>query len=176
MPIAAAEATRPQFASEEDYLASLGIEVEIHCNRRDEIDRIAELCNKANQFNLTTIRHTVSEIAGLMDYATVYSLNVKDKYGDQGLCGVLIVQASSVDTFLLSCRVLGRGIEYSPWQTLDLKFLVACYIPTEKNDQVRTFWGRVGLTPDQLAPGKITGYMGVATVKCPSWIKVTYAV
>ena len=175
--LAAAEATRPQFDSEEDFLASLGIEVEIHCNRRDEIERIAELTQKSNQFNLTTIRYAPEVIASLMDLNHVYSLNVKDRFGDQGLCGVLITKGSTVEAFLLSCRVLGRGIEFSPWQMLGfLGALTACYIPTAKNGQVEDFWDRVGLFRANKGPMNIQGYMGEATVKCPPWIKVTYAV
>ena len=175
--LAAAEATRPQFASEEDYLASLGIEVEIHCNRRDEIERIAELTQKSNQFNLTTIRYAPEVIESLMDLNHVYTLTVRDKFGDQGLCGVLITKGSTVETFLLSCRVLGRGIEFSPWQTLGfLGALTAAYIPTAKNGQVEDFWDRVGLFRANKGPMNIQGYMGEATVECPSWIKVTYAV
>ena len=175
--LAAAEATRPQFASEEDYLASLDIEVEIHCNRRDEIERIAELTQKSNQFNLTTIRYAPEVIESLMDLNHIYTLTVRDKFGDQGLCGVLITKGSTVEAFLLSCRVLGRGIEFSPWQMLGfLGALTACYIPTAKNGQVEDFWDRVGLFRANKGPMNIQGYMGEATVKCPPWIKVTYAV
>jgi FkbH-like protein len=182
--LAAAEATRPQFDSEEAFLASLGIEVEIHCNRRDEIDRIAELCNKSNQFNLTTLRYTPGQIALLMapDHAEVYSLNVKDKFGDQGLCGVLIVDHGQIEEFCLSCRILGRGIEWSPWKSLftngQLRYmdhLHARYVPTAKNGQVADFWSKVGLTeddPNQDGPGC---YQGTVKVNCPSWIKVTRA-
>jgi FkbH-like protein len=172
--LAAAERTRPQFTSETEYLSSLEIEVEIHLNRTDEIPRIAELCQKVNQFNLTTVRHTEADIAEIMQYGHVYSLSVKDKFGDQGLCGVLIFVEPAVENFMLSCRVLGRGIEYSPWQALHLGYVTAQYIPTPKNEQVRTFWGRVGLTPDNILGGP-TNYQGRATVECPSWIKVTYA-
>ena len=173
--LAAAEATRPKFASEEEYLASLGIEVEIHCNRRDEIERIAELTQKCNQFNLTTIRHTTEQITNLMETSNVYSLNVRDTFGNQGLCGVLILRGSTVESFLLSCRVLGRGVEFSPWRDLALGPLTSCYIPTEKNRQVADFWNRVGLQRANKGSMNIQGYMGEATVLCPSWIKVSRA-
>jgi FkbH-like protein len=182
--LAAAERTRPQFKTEEEYLASLGIEVEIHCNRSDEIPRIAELCQKVNQFNLTTVRYTEGQIAQLMaeGYADVYSLNVKDKFGDQGLCGVLIVDHGQIDEFCLSCRILGRGIEFSPWKLLfangQLRYmdhLRTCYIATEKNHQVADFWPKVGLIVVAGADMRGVNYQGSVKVDCPSWIKVTRA-
>jgi FkbH-like protein len=167
--LAAAERTRPQFETEEEYLSSLGIEVEIHCNRSDEIPRIAELTQKANQFNLTTHRFTESQIkAQIVLHSDVYSLSYRDKFGDQGLVGVIILIGHEVDTFLLSCRVLGRGVEFAPWEFLDLGEVRAEYAPTAKNGQVEGFWRSVKLLP--YASDK---YEGRINSSCPSWIKVT---
>lgn len=146
-------------ASQEEYLASLELKVTIHRNDGASAARIAELTQKSNQFNLTTRRYTVAQIDALMDSdsADVYSIHVADKYGDSGLTGVLITKRDEpeivrVDSFLMSCRVLGRGAESSFWEALRQhalglggRSLVAEYLPTAKNAQVRDFWDRLGL-------------------------------
>jgi FkbH-like protein len=157
----AAEATseRARHATEEEFLASLDLEVMVRRNDRATAPRISELTQKSNQFNLTTRRYTVGEIAALMDSddADVYSIHVADKFGDSGLTGVTVLRydghdEAAIDTFLLSCRVLGRGVETSLWGPIleatrakGCTTLVADYIPTAKNGQVVDFWDRLGL-------------------------------
>ena len=150
---------RQRYANQDEYLASLGMKVTIRGNDKASSSRIAELTQKSNQFNLTTRRYTVSEIDELMhsDDADVYSIHVADKFGDAGLTGVVITRLAEpdgmlVDTFLMSCRVLGRGVELSFWSALGQhalragrRNLVAEYRPTTKNAQVRDFWDRLGL-------------------------------
>ena len=157
----AAEATneRGRHATEEEFLASLGLEVTVRRNDRPNAPRISELTQKSNQFNLTTRRYTVGEIVSLMesDNADVYSVHVADKFGDSGLTGVAALRydghaEAAIDTFLLSCRVLGRGVETSLWGPIldaarvrGCTTLVADYLPTAKNGQVLDFWDRLGL-------------------------------
>ena len=150
---------RQRYSSEDEYLASLKLKVTIRRNDRASTARIAELTQKSNQFNLTTRRYSVTQIDSLMDSdeADVYSIHVADKFGDAGLTGVVITRRAApdstlVDTFLLSCRVLGRGVELSFWKSLQQdaldwgsRSLVAEYLPTAKNAQVRDFWDRLGL-------------------------------
>ncbi len=151
---------RAAFASQADYLASLGMTVTLHRNDRSVAPRVAELTQKSNQFNLTTRRYAVSAISSLMESgdADVYTIHVADKFGDSGLTGVVIVrrddlQTIRVDSFLMSCRVLGRGIEMAFWDAIREDALatgrdqiVAEYLPTAKNAQVEDFWERLGLT------------------------------
>ncbi len=152
-------ADRVNFATQEAYLASLGIRVTIRLNDRASAPRIAELTQKSNQFNLTTRRRTEAEILDLMGsgLADVLSVNVQDRFGDSGLTGVAIVtfegETAKVDSFLLSCRILGRGVEDACWPVVfdDLRArgcrrLGATYLPTAKNGQVREFWERAGFT------------------------------
>jgi len=167
--LAAAEKTRPQFETEEDFLASLGMKVVVRLNERSEAPRIAELTQKVNQFNLTTRRYTETEILGLMHTWTVYSLHFSDRFGDQGLVGVLILKAKLVDTFLLSCRVLGRGVEFAPWEGMTR--LTARYSPTDKNEQVCDFWDRLGLTFTGETHG-VRHYNGDPRTRCPYYIEV----
>jgi FkbH-like protein len=179
--LAEAEKTRPQFASDEEFLASLDIQVELHCDRYDEIPRIAELTQKANQFNLTTRRYAEGQIADWMAKGYVYSIHVKDKFGDQGLVGVVIVETGRIDTFLLSCRVLGRGIERAVWnpifdtmREIGWQWVTAQYIPTSKNEQVRNFWPSLGFEPR--IGGEWVHRLDTLDVPCPLWITVTLVV
>jgi FkbH-like protein len=101
----------------EEFLASLQLEVEIAPMREDQLPRVAQLTQRTNQMNATCARRTESEIrkSGL----ECHVVTVRDRFGDYGLCGVMMFgrQAKapaplSVDTFLLSCRALGRGVEH----------------------------------------------------------------
>jgi FkbH-like protein len=158
---AQAAAERARFATQAEYLASLGLRVGIRRNAAASAPRIAELTQKSNQFNLTTRRYSVAEIRALMDsgHADVYSIEVADRFGDSGLTGVVITRTDEgdptmarIDSFLMSCRVLGRDIELAPWGDLvaaararGCTTLRAEYLPTAKNAQVRDFWDRLGL-------------------------------
>ena len=81
-----------------------------------QVPRVSQLTLRTNQFNLTTKRYTESEIKFLLDNGDyVFYLNLQDKFGDYGITGVCIVKVvggiADVDTFLLSCRILGRYVE-----------------------------------------------------------------
>ena len=151
-----------KFASVEDFLASLELAAYIkHYSPEDAgpLARVAQLSQKTNQFNLTTRRYSETEIldfAGRPDYM-VLGMNVTDKFGDFGLTGVLIAQVDGkvarMDSFMLSCRILGRNLErqfvITALQNLQEKwgvdFVVAEYLPTQKNAQVADFWDKNGL-------------------------------
>jgi FkbH-like protein len=150
---AAALAEESQHGTREDYLASLGLVVELRRDPRDAVARIAQLTQKSNQFNLTTRRYTETEIADLLESpdATVYALGVRDRFGDSGLTGVAIVRydrdVAFVDTFLMSCRVLGRDVELAPWSAIvadararGCNALTAEWLRTSRNAQVERFF------------------------------------
>lgn len=105
--------------SHEEFLASLDLQVVLHRDDPLTLERVAQLTNKTNQFNLTTIRRSEAEIADLLASAdhTVYAASVSDRFGDYGLVGVAITErhgnVMSIDSLLMSCRVLKRGIETS---------------------------------------------------------------
>jgi FkbH-like protein len=100
-----------------EYLRSLAIETEIFQPRDADLPRITQLINKTNQFNLTTRRRTEGDVISLASDARVriYGVRVRDRFGDYGLTGAAIVgwesNCAKIDTFLLSCRVLGRRVE-----------------------------------------------------------------
>lgn len=144
----------------EQYLASLAIAVTVHRATDREIPRVAQLTQKTNQFNLTTRRYTEAQIAAFASdpaYA-VLTLAVRDKFGDSGLTGVLIAHndgnVGTIDTLLLSCRILGRTIEIAfVLKSLELMERLwkidlwrGEYIPTAKNQQVAGFWQLMGFT------------------------------
>lgn len=119
------------------------------------VQRIAQMTQKTNQFNLTTRRYTDADIRGFVeDGWKVWCIRVADKFGDNGITGAIMVTCSGeIDTFLLSCRILGKGIEvafakkaFALLIEADFETLTAKYLPTLKNVQVRNFWERVGFT------------------------------
>jgi FkbH-like protein len=102
----------------QDFLAGLDLKIEIEPIETDQISRVSQLTQRTNQFNLTTIRRSESEISRLITTGEIEILivRVKDRFGDYGLVGAIFYQqreqSLDVDTFLLSCRVLGRGVEH----------------------------------------------------------------
>ncbi len=105
-------------ATLEGFLAALQLQVHIAPLEEAQLDRVAQLTQRTNQFNCSTIRRTESELQRfcLEAKAGCLVINVSDRFGDYGLVGAILFTENQedleVDTFLLSCRVLGRGVEY----------------------------------------------------------------
>jgi len=129
----------------QDYLQSLDLNLEYGLNRESEIGRITQLINKTNQFNLTTRRYSENEVNSIMKTDEVYDFRVVDKYGDMGIVGVCIVKGNNIDTFLMSCRALGREVESTMLKIIckDRK-LSAEFIPSKKNQMVCEFYDKNG--------------------------------
>lgn len=147
-----------QFETNEQYLASLDLRVQLARDDAASLARISELTLKSNQFNLTTLRQSPAEIRQRIDSesGTVYSLDVSDRFGDAGLTGVVLAswqgETARIDAFLMSCRVIGRGVEFCFWPALaedarrhGCHIIEAEYRPTAKNAQVADFYDRLGL-------------------------------
>ena len=126
----------------------------VYIDNKKYISRISQMTQKTNQFNLTTKRYTENEIALMIDNKSinVIAINVHDKYGDSGLTGLAILDntKAEIDTFLLSCRVIGRNIEYQLMNIIidkakknKLKELNSSYIRTNKNQQVADFYPKL---------------------------------
>jgi FkbH-like protein len=148
---------RESFASVEDYISSLGIGVSVIKNRKDVSDRLFQMCQKTNQFNLTTKRYSKIEIESLIDSDNfeVFAFSVSDRFGDSGITALMIIEKdhniAKIDSFLMSCRVIGRNIE-----SLIMKYIVewcslngiskidSSYIKTKKNNQVEMFYENLG--------------------------------
>lgn len=107
-----------QAANLEQFIASLNVRVDIARLAPERLSRAAQLTQRTNQFNLTTIRRSEAELVELLNSGRheIYTAEVSDRFGEYGLTGLLIVEMSEgecrADTFLLSCRVLGRGVEH----------------------------------------------------------------
>jgi FkbH-like protein len=148
------EAQRKSLASSigsiDDYIASLGLNLEVGINRKSNARRIAQLTNKTNQFNLTTRRYGESEIIMAMEEGKVFDFRVIDRFGDMGIVGVVILRDRNIETFLMSCRALGRKIEQTMLEYCcrenDSWPLTAEYAGTEKNTMVSKFYDDAGLT------------------------------
>jgi FkbH-like protein len=103
--------------SMESYLAGLQLNVEMREAGPHDLARLAQLTQKTNQFNLSLRRRTVEAVKALDSSYRLFVLNARDRFGDYGQIGCCILrrdespQSLVIDTFLLSCRVLGRGVE-----------------------------------------------------------------
>ncbi|MFZ5542154.1 MAG: HAD-IIIC family phosphatase [Pseudomonadota bacterium] len=177
------------YATHEEYLASLDLRVALRLNDFANVARISELTLKSNQFNLTTLRQTVGEIRDRMESpaAAVYSLTVEDRFGSAGLTGVVLMswqgEVAVVDAFLMSCRVIGRGVEFSVWAEIaraaaerGCTFIEAEYRPTAKNTQVADFYDKLGLPLVKGSDGVKRYRSPLASFTPPKtdWIKVTH--
>lgn len=146
------------FASLDDYLESLEMVGEAKAFEPERFARIAQLTQRSNQFNLRTVRYTEDEIGRVAEddrYLTLY-YTLKDKFGDHGLVSVVILEKRSetelfVDTWLMSCRVLKRGMEEFIVNCLirtarehGFRIVRAEYIPTPKNKMVQDIYKTMG--------------------------------
>ena len=152
------EAKRKQEMSEslnlDDYIAKLEMVADIHRMRDSELDRVVQLINKTNQFNVTTKRYTQAEVEAIADDPnnSIYVVYSSDKYGDSGLISVIILIGSDIDvridTFLMSCRVMGRKLEdviiNELAEACKGRKLVGEFIPTAKNAPVQELYDRLG--------------------------------
>ncbi len=147
------------FADYSDFLRSLDMVAEIKPFTPVYLDRIAQLTNKTNQFNLTTRRYTRSEIERISREDRFIHLygRLTDKFGDNGLITVAVGEVADdslrVLLWLMSCRVLKRGMEQAMMDALvqccqarGLKTILGAYLPTAKNTMVAGLYGELGFT------------------------------
>ncbi|MCH5193782.1 MAG: HAD-IIIC family phosphatase [Oscillospiraceae bacterium] len=145
------------FTDYNEYLLSLEMKGEIKAFAPMYISRIAQLTNKSNQFNLTTVRYTAEQIKAAAEDTgriTLYG-KLSDKFGDNGVVSVVIGRQEKnechIELWLMSCRVLKRNMEEAMLDTLvkrcqerDISKLIGYYYPTKKNGMVRDFYERMG--------------------------------
>jgi FkbH-like protein len=143
----------------DDYLESLEMTAKIGPFQELDVERIAQLTQRSNQFNLRTIRYTNVEIESIMakpNFLTV-SVEVADKFGNYGLIGVVIIEtngsSANIDTWIMSCRVLKRTVEHTVMNyvvehllKLNIQTLNGQYIPTEKNKLVLNLLRDLGMS------------------------------
>ncbi len=155
-----------QIGDYDDYLASLDMACELSAFDGIGRARIAQLINKSNQFNLTTRRYTEAEVAAAEAEPQVFDLQVRlvDRFGDTGMISVVIARASGeewlIDTWLMSCRVLGRRVEEAVLASLvqgaraaGAKRLVGEWLPSPKNAMVERHYEKLGFKPAGMIDG-----------------------
>ena len=146
-----------EFRNLKDYYKYLEMEVFIGNGVDFTIPRISQMTQRTNQFNLTLRRYSESEIKNLYEErsSSVRYLKLKDRFGDMGIVGAAILKYEGricyIDTFLLSCRAIGRGVEdllLNDCAVLagknNCKELRGIYICAEKNSQVKDFYSKKG--------------------------------
>jgi FkbH-like protein len=143
----------------DEFLSQLGIRIDIRRADKFTIPRISQLVQKTNQFNLTTIRFQEEEILKFSEDKNmlVGCAQTADKFGDNGITGVFIVKKDpdysewNIEAFLLSCRVMGRRIEYGIMEYIlnearkeGIERVKGRYIPTSKNKPCENFLSHSG--------------------------------
>jgi FkbH-like protein len=175
------------FQSKEDFYRYLEQEAEVAPVSPVTLARVAQLIQKTNQFNLTTQRHTEQQVTEMATRPgwQVLSLKVRDRFGDHGLVGVAITrdqaETCEIETFLLSCRVIGRTVETALLSHLargaaarGRQRLTGRFIPTRKNAPARDFYARHGfqLLEENRAGSMWTLDLPHHTIATPEWIQL----
>jgi FkbH-like protein len=144
----------------EEFLRSLQMEATIEELGSENMERAVAMIGKTNQFNLTTRRHSRAQVQAILGApgSIGLALRLRDKFGEQGIVAILLATRSAqdgtlvVDSFLVSCRALGRGVEDALWAALverakeaGIHKVLAEYRPTPKNGIVANLYDRFGL-------------------------------
>jgi FkbH-like protein len=165
-----------QVGNVQEYLASLKMEIVFHPFDETGRARITQLINKSNQFNLTTRRYTEAEVARIETDPDCFSMQVRlsDTFGDNGMISVVICRARppkarepdadwEIDTWLMSCRVLGRAVESMVLRELlhhaaqrGVRRLIGVYRPTDRNKLVEQHYAKLGFSLTEQRPDGAT--------------------
>jgi FkbH-like protein len=161
-------------ASYDEFLRSLEMRAVVEPITQGNVARVAQLINKTNQFNLTTHRMTEVEVQSLAGNPGVYTSTIKldDKFGSNGLISVVIgrvdAEALIIENWLMSCRVLKRGVELLEMERLlafcrsrNLRLLVGRYIPTSKNKLVSGHYAGLGFAEVSGEAGSTTWHFAL---------------
>jgi FkbH-like protein len=171
----------------EDFYRSLQQQISITPVRPETLARVAQLTQKTNQYNATTRRYTeqqIEDFASRTDWS-VYSVQVRDRFGDNGIVGVMMTRTEGknceIDTFLLSCRVIGRTVETAMLAFLaqtekaeGVRFLRGMIVPTKKNAPIRDLYSSHGFNVVHNGDGVMVWSLNLAehTLSCPEWIHI----
>jgi FkbH-like protein len=171
------------FTNIDDYLKSLEMVSEVKAFDDFSRPRVAQLTQRSNQFNLRTVRYTEADIDRLRkaDDCITMSFHLEDKFGDHGLIGLIILKkldgaTAFIDTWIMSCRVLKRGMEefivnqmVHQARTWRVHQLIGEYLPTPKNGMVRNLYAQMGFAPHdgrwRLDLGTFTGLKTFIRIK-----------
>ena len=168
------EDQKSKFSSLSDFLVSLKLKIKIFKNEKSLISRMSQMTQKTNQFNLTTKRYSETEIENFIKSknSDVYAFSVDDKFGSSGVTGLCVLsnkkdQKIQIDSFLMSCRIIGRNIEYvfidyiiEQLKVDGFTSLTSKFISTIKNKQVLNFFENCNFDLiDQMVVVKIIFYL-----------------
>ncbi len=164
-----------------EYLKKIDIKIKIKLDDKSAIPRISQLILKTNQFNLTTKRYQEEQIKKFVEDKTIIvgCSEVEDKFGENGITNVFIIKTKSnewvIDTFLLSCRIMGRGIEEAIigkileiGKNRGIEKITATFIPTEKNKPAENFLKNYGFERD----GENWIFLLKNKIKIPNYLEV----
>lgn len=173
---------KKSFKNEGEYLESLQMQCTMEKANAFSIPRIAQLTQRSNQFNLRTQRYTDDEIQAFMDSDNheVFAFSLKDKYGDYGLVSAIILEKKGtelfIDTWIMSCRVLKRGLEQFVLNKLitfatnnNFTHLLGEFIPTKKNSLVKDHYLNLGFNQSEnywVLDTKVNNYQRETAIKC----------
>jgi FkbH-like protein len=152
------EVEKQQYGDEASFLATLNMLSGVESFNRFNIPRVAQLTQRSNQFNLRTVRYTEADLLKMGDSPEMatFSFSLEDKFGDNGIICVVIMKKESdeilfIDTWLMSCRVVNRGVEHFTLNTLvdyakanRFRYLKGEYLPTPKNEMVKEHYAHLG--------------------------------
>jgi len=152
---------KQSFVNEEAFLSSLKMTCQVQHFETGDIPRLAQLTQRSNQFNLRTIRYTEEEIINISHDRNYLTLSFKlgDTFGDYGLVSIIILKALStsellIDTWIMSCRVLKRGLEQLVLNEIatlaarnEYVSIIGEYLPTPKNNMVKDHYTKLGFKP-----------------------------
>ncbi len=142
----------------DDFYIGLGIKIKLKSAQEEDLNRINQLVHKTNQFNLTTKRYSEQQLLNLINSKeyNFYIANIEDRFGDNGQCVIIIIKfindkVVNIETFLMSCRVMGRKIETELLNYIEYKLSIqgiekiyAEYIPSLKNTPVKHLYNDHG--------------------------------
>jgi FkbH-like protein len=148
---------RDNSASFENYIESLQINIQLDVNSIKDLERISQLTEKTNQFNFNKKKYEYAELFELIQKGNlkVYSVKVSDKFGDYGLVGVILVKFENdlavLENYIMSCRALGRRIEYDFLNLVERKLFEENgieikqikFVKTEKNAPAEKFYNEI---------------------------------
>lgn len=143
------ESVKQSSKSINEFISSLDLKIQINLIRPQEIERVAQLTQRTNQFNASTCRRKSQQIQEFLEERnkSIYVIYAEDRFGDYGLIGTIFLEEREdslvVETFLLSCRILGRGIEYQIISFIGKlangKPVIVIYNETKRNRPIKLF-------------------------------------
>ena len=168
--------------SREAFLADLGMSLEVASANDGTLRRVMQLIAKTNQFNTTSKRYSAADIDALVNAGgEVLALRLKDRFGSDELIGVVVVdygsEKATIDNFIMSCRVLGRGVESAALAVVSERAvkrgiynLTGVIIPTDRNQPCRSLYSNAGFADN----GDTTFTMALENgpLLRPSWMDI----